>query len=144
MQGILLIAILLFQAPAQRPASVISGRVAYSDGTPAAATPVTIGLLSQAPTRLGITNLNGEFRILNVAPGRYYLRLGTATDAPLFYPGVTTESAATVITVTADGNPDPINFALPQSATVRVLATSLFRRTSRCGLRISESRFPVT
>ncbi len=38
----------------------------------------------------------------------------------MYYPGVAAENAATVLTVTADANPDAINFVLPQSASVRV------------------------
>jgi hypothetical protein len=129
MQELLLIALFLFQAAPARPAGgVVTGRVVFADGTPVASTFVMPVPVSQARQQSGLlspgfgrTSANGEFRLQNVAPGRYFIRLGTGGDAPMYYPGVTAESEATIVTVAAGSDNDELYFALPPSAAFRVL-----------------------
>src|SRR5207302_10723262 len=89
MQQLLLIGLLLFQAAPARPAGgSVTGRVAFADGAPVTGTMVRA--VSLAPTgqplptlspASSFTNTNGEFRLLNLAPGPYFIRLGFPTDA---------------------------------------------------------------
>lgn len=134
MQGLLSIGILLFQTPAPRPpASVISGRMVFADGAPAAGmvvVPVRVpesGQQAAPPPFPSRTNAMGAFRFLNLPPGRYFIRMGANGEAFIYYPGVATESDATVVTVTAGTNINDLNFTLPPSASgVRVLGHVTF------------------
>src|SRR5205823_3636153 len=53
--------------------------------------------------------------------GRYHIRLGTPADGPMYYPGVASESGATIVTVAAGTPNDELYFALPPSAAFKVL-----------------------
>jgi len=120
--------LLQVQAPPPRPGTgSISGRIVFSDGTPAVSVVVTSAAAPEpgrppapGPVRsLGFTDQAGAFRLQNVPPGRYYLRFGSPDW--LYFPGVVSESAATVLNVTADTPIENLNVALsPALSGVRV------------------------
>ena len=122
MKHLLLIAMMFFQTPPARPAgSSLGGRIVYSDGMPVIGSIVSLvtvpegGRTADRPSpRLAFLDTSGLYRVQNVAPGRYYLRLGSVEPA-IYYPGVTSENAASVVVVAADTNINDLNFVLPAS-----------------------------
>ena len=122
LKEVLLIGILFFQAPAARPTGAsVSGHLSFADGMP-----VPRALLNLVPVpepgrqagqpRFTFGDTAGAFRLQNVPAGRYLVRLGGfAGEAPIYYPGVTGESAASVVTVEPDANIENLNFSLPRA-----------------------------
>jgi|GEM_PF-4891587 len=121
MNALFLIAALLFQqaAPA-RPAGTILIHASYADGTA-----YTDSLLAQQVSEArqpiegsiaygGRSTTAGDVRIGNLTPGRYVIR---TSDSSLYYPGVVTLAAATVVTVTAGSTSESLNFVMPAAWT---------------------------
>ena len=76
------------------PLGVISGRVTGSDGQPLRfitisllTRTVTEGLRRAAPARTVATDDRGQYRLWNLAPGKYFLRAGGRAAVTLSYPG---------------------------------------------------------
>jgi hypothetical protein len=119
MRQLFLITLLYWQQALVPPASteVVSGTVFYSDGTPAANTPLRLTPVGQQPPGanliFGIVGATGSFNI-RVAPGRYLIR--TSTPVPVYYPGVLNEAEAKPVVVTAGSPAGGISFTMPPSA----------------------------
>ena len=122
MQELFLISLLLIQAAAQPPATSITGRIVFPDGTPASglvvqAVPVSEvqdpGLFIKGST-LGRTDGAGAYKI-QLASGSYYLRIRDGRGGFTYYPGVPALPDAVVVRTT-DTPIENLNFALPQSA----------------------------
>jgi len=102
---------------------VVAGRLRTPDGGPAAGVRVAMMALSgtndPAPGVLdGIasTDAAGNFRMENIAPGRYYIVAGLV-DSPTYFPGVATATDATVITVTSTTPVTGMDFPVLRSST---------------------------
>jgi len=125
---ILLFALLLLQGPATAPnAGAVSGRILSDDGSPAvgvrvAAMPVpeSTGPVS-APvlTSISQTDSAGNYRLENIPPGRYYVTAGLI-NAPMYFPGVTSPSASSVVNVTASSLVRNVDFRLPHAVNFKV------------------------
>lgn len=122
MQALILISLLLMQAPAARPTLNITGRIVFSDGAPVQsiavrAVPVDGNGPAGTPPRtsLSFTDPAGAYR-LAVEPGRYYVFL---SDVPLYFPGVVPVTDAVPVTVT-DSPVENVNIALPPNAAVHI------------------------
>jgi hypothetical protein len=117
MHGLLISILLLMQAIA--PAGgVVTGRLLNADGSPASKVRVSVMPVqegdSQAGFLPGLSNLSetdaaGNFRILDVAPGRYYVVAGLL-EFPTFHPGTRDLSAATIVSVTSAATISGIDF----------------------------------
>src|SRR5262245_39079769 len=89
---------LLLQTPPTRPAGgTISGRVLFNDGAPAIGS--FVGAIQVGGTGrplLARVDDAGNYRLTNIAAGRYYIRTGFGPfDGPFtYYPDATTESSA--------------------------------------------------
>lgn len=103
--------LLLILLLAQTQGGVISGRIVSFDGTPAAQKRVVAqAVLERADVALGASMLagltqtdnDGQFRLENVPPGRYYIVLDPL-EVPSYFPGVTKPERATIVSV-ADGS----------------------------------------
>jgi hypothetical protein len=135
MQALALIAILVLQTPAPRPSGgVISGRVLYSDNAPAAGMFVSVvsagGSGRPFPARV---DDSGNYRLTNIPPGRYYLRVGFdfIEGSFTYFPDAATEGGATAVNVTADTNV-AVAFNLPPAASgVRVAGRVIFPPNQR-------------
>src|SRR5262249_34001737 len=108
MQALALIAVLVLQTPAPRPSGgVISGRVVYSDNVPATGMFVSVvsagGIGRPIPARVDDA---GNYRLTNIPPGRYYVRVGFdfIEGSFTYFPDAATETGATAVNVTADTN----------------------------------------
>jgi hypothetical protein len=98
----ILAAILLWAAQAD-PSGSISGIIRSQTGALAAnvrvlAIPVT---KPDAFENITQTDNAGRYRLENLAPGRYYIAAGSAA-VRTFHPGTSTQTAATIVTVTRD------------------------------------------
>src|SRR4249920_1808897 len=96
---------------AQTQGGIIAGRIVSVDGTPAAQKRVVAqAVLERADVALGASMLagltqtdnDGQFRLENIPPGRYYIVLDPL-DLPSYYPGVTKPERATIVSV-GDGS----------------------------------------
>jgi hypothetical protein len=113
MNSLLLATMLFIQAPVITTGNgTITGRILSTDGVPAAGVRVT-AMTPRAPgqpegvsvhSSITQTDGTGRYHLEDVPPGRYYITAGLL-DAPTYYPGVSTLSTATVISV-ADGVPN--------------------------------------
>jgi hypothetical protein len=104
MQALFLISLLFLQAPVAQKGIGISGRVTFSDGTPAPGTvmravPVMNGGQTDVPARryLAVTDAAGKYGF-EVVPGRYYVRAEEIGNVFTYYPGVATETDAMPVT----------------------------------------------
>jgi hypothetical protein len=128
---VLLLSLLLQRGAPPSGAGVVAGNLLYSDGTPAVAQTVSLAPLpgqnpAPSPQRVSRTDAAGMFRFAGIAPGRYTLRMDYPGIAPVYYPGVVGESAATVITA-ANAPVDGLQFRLPPVASgVRVSGRVVF------------------
>jgi protocatechuate 3,4-dioxygenase beta subunit len=128
------------------PQAVITGKVLDDDGEPVPHTMVSVlrrmPLARQRMTMMAMsTNDVGEFRIANLAPGRYMIRaerrgnmFGTATPAsadtpnaegtlgyvPTYFPGVTEEASASEIAVAAGQQLSGMDIALRKGRVFQV------------------------
>ncbi len=153
MWSIVLIGFLLVQTPPPRPGSVtVIGRILFSDGAPAAGiyvTSIPIAEQQQQPrSPFARTNEMGEFRILRVAPGRYYIRAGANNEIQTYLPGTANQSEAAVVNISGDADVTNVNFSLPQSASgVRVKGHVTFppnQRNPAGNQRVQISGIPAT
>jgi hypothetical protein len=106
--------------------SVVSGRVTRASGEVAAG--VSVSLMRRSFDALGIETLGGigrsgetddrgQYRILNVTPGQYYvIAEPEARLARVFFPGTTTMDRATQVTVLPGQERDSVNIVLPVQA----------------------------
>src|SRR4029434_3849375 len=116
---------LLQVATAARP-GVVTGQLQTREGTPAAA--IRISALSApppnilpsdgqnyystpAPARTTLSDAQGRYRLVNLAPGRYFI-VASVFGYPTFYPSGTTADRATVVTVGADRPSEGVNFSV--------------------------------
>ena len=90
---------------AQGDTGAITGRVIGMDGRPAAGVRVALAspdangkITSDILTGLTVTDETGRYRIDDIPPGRYGVVAG-AVAAPTFYPGTTSISGASVVSV---------------------------------------------
>jgi hypothetical protein len=150
--GTLLALILLFQAPDFVPGAV-SGHLNTVDGVPAVNTRVialavpntTTGTADdalnyfelKAPVETTLTDNEGNFRLQELPPGRYYIMAGAAGDGRgTYYPNATHYRSAEVITVASGVIRENLNFALMSklggklSGRVNTNITALGRRTA--------------
>src|SRR6185295_16061792 len=134
----LAVAICAHQSP--RPVSQggsITGRLLGRDGTPSAgvrvsAVPVEVAAPAGSTTLMTITQTDsaGRYRLENVPPGRYFISAGPL-DLPSYFPGVSTQTGATVITVAALAEIAGIDFQMT------VLSSSGLRLAGRVIIRDS-------
>src|SRR5579884_3762102 len=95
----------LIVAP-QATTGTVSGKVSFADGSPAmrllvSAIPVRPAA-GAAPIAAGTrTSDTGSFRLQNLRPGAYRIRLSLGSGTFFYYPGASAESAATTVTVDA-------------------------------------------
>jgi hypothetical protein len=111
MSGFLLGLFLLAQGAIAPAGGVITGRLLNADGSPAAKVRVSVMPVQDV---LGLSNLSetdaaGNFRIQDVAPGRYYIVAGFL-EIPTFYPGTRDVSAATIVSVTSGATVAGVDF----------------------------------
>jgi hypothetical protein len=100
----LLLVLLLFAQGATPPAPVggsIAGRVLSIGGLPTTgvvviAEPQAVGNPMHRTSR---TDSSGQYHLLNIPPGRYYVTAGPG-DAPIYFPGVANRADAKIITIT--------------------------------------------
>ncbi|HEX4999615.1 MAG TPA: carboxypeptidase-like regulatory domain-containing protein [Terriglobia bacterium] len=110
---------------------VIAGRLVFPDGTAAAdirvsalTTPIpAAGSSPAAQSRnrgrnsgqllmsVARTDRDGRYRLVDIPPGRYFIVAGSL-DAPAYFPGVLTEAAATLITLSAGQTLNATDFRL--------------------------------
>jgi hypothetical protein len=117
--------LLLLQATAARP-GVVTGQLQTKEGMPAAA--IRISALpapppnirpsdgqnyysTVAPASTALTDGQGRYRLVNLAPGRYFI-IASVFGYPTFYPATTSADGATVITVGAERPVDGVNFTV--------------------------------
>ena len=130
-----------------RPAGVISGRVYDEDGEPIEGVAAQAWRLRFSPggrhstthVRSARTDDLGNYRLPNLAPGIYYVRLTsrenvtvggpvtTFSYATTFYPGVTAEDSAARITVAPAAETRGIDVAVRAGATYRISGTVVDR-----------------
>ena len=120
----------------ERSGSTIAGRIVDVRGNPlprlmvAAVRPAVLGALDLEPAAGSVrTNDLGEFRLSGLQVGRYYVAAqllpdSVASDAAAasafvstYYPGVTDQSAASLIEVTAGGTRTGIDFSIVEAPT---------------------------
>ncbi len=122
--------------------SVVTGRVVDEDGEPVPRVSVQLTRLSyhngkatQSPVGSAMTDDRGEYRIFEVAPGKYFLsatysrnnfsygRDTTPSDdsyAPVYFPGTTDPQSATKVTVPKSGELNGIDIALQKVKSYRI------------------------
>ena len=115
MKTLLLSLILFLQTP---PPGIITGRVLNADGTPAGKLRISVMPVPDVNTPPGalpgLSNLSetdsaGNFRIEDVAPGRYYVVAGFVSF-PTYYPGVRDLSGATIVNVVSNTTVSGVDF----------------------------------
>src|SRR6185369_12695421 len=134
MHALALVALLLLQTPSARPAGVISGRVLYSDGTPATGMFVSAVLVGGAgrPSPARVDD-SGNYRVTGLTPGRYYVRAGSDFIEGTFtyFPDAATEAGATPVNVAVDANA-AVTFNLsPAASGVRLGGRVIFPQNER-------------
>lgn len=96
---------------------VIKGKVLDGQGQPAQSIRLQVGSVSAEKTFTGAvtSDKNGKFEFNGLAAGKYriYLRPDEDAQPSLFYPGVSDEAKAEIITVATDKKSDEIEFKLP-------------------------------
>ena len=118
------------------PEGVISGRVTDEEGEPLPGVSVRLmhpvyvngqRQLQRIEAIIGVTNDRGEYRIFDLAPGRYYVvatggNSGAAFDRafPVFYPGVADGSAARMFEIKPGTELHDINLMLPPARLTRL------------------------
>jgi len=115
------------------PQAVIAGRVADADGGPIPGAIVhaiqslyTGGIRRYLVSGTGITNGRGEYRILGLPPGHYYLGgavHGKTGYAAAYYPGTQQVSQAVTIDAVPGGEVPEVNLTIPEMRTARVRGT---------------------
>jgi hypothetical protein len=146
MHALALVAVLLLQTPAARPSGgAISGRVVYSDGTPATGMFVSAVLVGEPRRRLPArVDDSGNYRLTNIPPGQYYVRAGSDfIEGPFtYFPDAATEATAMPVTVAADTN-IAVTFNLsPAASGVRVAGRVVFppnRQSARTTLLMNSA-----
>src|SRR6185295_7872198 len=114
----------------QTDRGIVTGRLHSSDGNAAsgvrvAAVPVPDSNLPSTPVTALVlmsitqTDSSGSYRLENIPPGRYYITAGYV-DAPMYFPGVMTSSAATIVAITAASPIVGIDFTLPHPLNLKV------------------------
>jgi hypothetical protein len=113
--SLLALLFLLQGAPAVTGGAVVTGQVRLPDGGAVAALRVAAVpapppnirpadgqnyYFAQTPTRVGLTDSDGRYRLANLPAGRYFIIAGMVGQAT-FYPATTDIEAATVVTVAA-------------------------------------------
>jgi hypothetical protein len=111
------------ELPAQQSTATIAGRITLPDGAPVAgirvgAIPVEDALGRMTLVGLSQTDPDGQFRLVGIPPGRYYLLLGSISS-PFYFPGVTSQADATVVTAAA-GALETREFRLRRPLTLKV------------------------
>src|SRR5687767_7608594 len=131
---LLLIATLFFPefTPVQVRTGVVTGQLLSRNGQTVAgvrmsamvvpepnATPSgTTALMSVVPA-----DATGRYRLENIPPGQYYIMAGFV-DLPTYYPGVSSLSGATAVTVSAGATVSGIDFPMVVPAGVTVKGRS--------------------
>lgn len=83
---------------------------------------------AQTSTAMGAiaeTDANGQYRLENVPPGRYYIAAGRL-DLPTYYPGTQEMSKGTVVGVTPGSVSPQFNFTLQASSAGRATSFGVF------------------
>ena len=103
---------------AQEQTGAITGRVTGMDGRPAAGVRVALAspdangkITSDILSGLTVTDETGRYRIDDIPPGRYGVVAG-AVAAPTFYPGTTSISGASVVSVEPGMTMSGLDFSL--------------------------------
>jgi hypothetical protein len=133
MSIVLLAIIVLLQgipiAPQQ--AGTISGVLRDAAGKPAPGVRVAAVAVAQSPAEQGDgtamasisqTDAEGNYRLDNVPPGRYYIAAGRL-DLPTYYPGTQELNVGVVINVAAGTNTPSIDFALKDTSAGRAVGS---------------------
>lgn len=112
------------------PQGVIAGRVLDGEGEPLPGVSVqaiqshsTAGIRRYSVSGSATTNDLGEYRIFNLAPGRYYLGGAYRSDAgyaAVYYPGVPEAGRAVPIDVPAGGELRGLNLAIRETHSVKI------------------------
>ncbi len=96
---------------------VIKGQVLDGQGQPAQSIRLQVGSVSAEKTFSDTvtSDKNGKFEFTGLSAGKYriYLRPDKDTQPSLFYPGVSDEAKAEVITIATDKKNDEVEFKLP-------------------------------
>ena len=82
-------------------------------------------LMPSAMLSLGETDSEGRYRLEGVPPGRYYISAGRV-DLPTYYPGSTTLSEGSVITVAPGAALTGMDFGLRNESLGRVVSAGTF------------------
>src|SRR5262245_44073641 len=91
----------------------------------AAVVPPDVGeLVPSAMLSLAETDSEGRYRLEGVLPGRYYIAAGR-TDSPTYYPGSTTLSEGTIITLAPGATLSNLDFALRNESLGRASGSAL-------------------
>src|SRR5882724_9184119 len=115
----LLLALFLFTQIAQ--GGVITGRILAEDGSPVGNKRIAAqAVLDRGDVDLGASMLagisqtgnDGRFRLANIPPGRYYIVLDPL-DLPSYYPGVTKQERATIVSVAEGAMLADLDFKMP-------------------------------
>jgi 5-hydroxyisourate hydrolase-like protein (transthyretin family) len=124
----ILLTLMLVQANAiaqQSASGIATGVVKNSSGVPAAGVRIAAMAIPEGNSQGGAlvslaeTGTDGRYRLENIPPGRYYIQAGFI-DAPSYYPGVSTTTAATSVLVTAGSTVTGLDFTMSRGAGVRV------------------------
>lgn len=115
----LLLAVLLVQAPVPPTADrgVVAGKVLGMDGRPAEGIRVTAMVSAEgastnvAHASITQTDRDGQYRLENIPPGRYYITAGLV-DLPTYYPGTLTTQTASAVSVAAGSTTIGIDFTM--------------------------------
>ena len=121
----LLILLLLAQTPTDK--GIITGRILTADGKPASGIRVSAMAVPEGNgpaagtvlESIAQTDSAGTYRLENVTPGRYYVIAGLV-DLPTYFPGVTAQTGATVVTINAGTASANIDFSLRQPVQLKV------------------------
>ena len=126
MIGVASVFLVLLQAATPARPGVVTGQLQTREGAPAAA--IRISALpapppnilpsdgqnyysTTAPAGTTLSDAQGRYRLVNLAPGRYFI-VASVFGYPTFYPSGTNADRATVITVGADKPSEGVNFSV--------------------------------